>query len=54
MIVNNNNNDTNNKNNNNKVVIDEPKNLTKVTLRAAILLGIIGADENELLKSKHT
>jgi WD40 repeat protein len=36
------------------LVIDEPKNLTKVTLRAAILLGIIGADENELLKSKHT
>jgi len=36
------------------LVIDDPNNLTKVTLRAAILLGIIGADENDLLKSKHT
>jgi len=36
------------------VVVDDPNNLNKISLRAAMLLGIIGADENELLKSKHT
>jgi len=36
------------------LITDDPNNLSKISLRAAILLGIIGADENEPLKSKHT
>ncbi|ORX46362.1 hypothetical protein BCR36DRAFT_585180 [Piromyces finnis] len=35
------------------LIIDDPKSLTKISLRAAMLLGIIGADENELLKSNY-
>ncbi|OUM60391.1 hypothetical protein PIROE2DRAFT_13860, partial [Piromyces sp. E2] len=34
--------------------LDDPKALSKMSLRAAMLLGIIGADENELLKSNHS
>jgi len=36
------------------LIVDDPNALTKISLRAAMLLGIIGADENELLKSNHT